>query len=69
MAIDNAPNPFLMMFFEFLRSIHVKGENTVAAAKSAGYLDARELYPDYQPGGLDKLVEGLYTKPWPPVAM
>ncbi|KAH9856818.1 NAD-P-binding protein [Lenzites betulinus] len=31
---------------EYMISIHILGENTLAYAKSLGYLDARELYPD-----------------------
>jgi hypothetical protein len=35
----------------------IRGDNTLANAKYLGYLDARELYPDFKPRTLEGYVE------------
>ena len=44
---------------EYMRSIWIRGDNTIANAKRPEYgsaLDAQELYPDYRPRKLESLV-------------
>ena len=39
----------LNMVYGYSNTLYVRGDNTIANAKAGGVLDARELYPDYQP--------------------
>ena len=34
---------------QYLHSKHIRGDNSLDNAKYLGYLDARELYPDFSP--------------------
>ena len=47
---------------EYSRSIFFRGENTVENAVAAGALDARVLYPDYEPLPLEEWARGFYSK-------
>ncbi|KAJ7035521.1 hypothetical protein C8F04DRAFT_1342400 [Mycena alexandri] len=40
-------------------SKYVRGDNTLAHATYLGYLDARELYPDFQPKGFEHFVRDV----------
>ncbi|PVH91335.1 NAD(P)-binding protein [Periconia macrospinosa] len=53
---------------EYNVSKHIRGDNTAAVAKYLGYLDAKELYPEFEPipfeHFLDELVTGQAKKPY-----
>ncbi|KAJ6605407.1 hypothetical protein DFH09DRAFT_1121335 [Mycena vulgaris] len=53
-------------------SKYVRGDNTPAYAAYLGYLDARELYPDYQPrtfkAFVAEVLEGKAVMPYPALA-
>ena len=58
------PDPALQMqlgLSEYMLSLHVRGENTLANAKKLGYLDARELYPDVRAKGLEEFAREMYA--------
>ncbi|PVI03913.1 isoflavone reductase family protein [Periconia macrospinosa] len=42
-------NRIMQSTFEYNVSKYVRGDNTLGNAKYLGYLDARELYPDFEP--------------------
>ena len=48
-------------YYEYLNSLHVLGENTLQNAKNLGYLDARELYPDFPQQSLEALTQEYYS--------
>ncbi|EIN05616.1 NAD(P)-binding protein [Punctularia strigosozonata HHB-11173 SS5] len=50
-------------FTEYQYSIHIRGDNTVANAKAAGALDARELYPDVEVTSFEEFAKGFYASP------
>ncbi|EIN04788.1 hypothetical protein PUNSTDRAFT_138433 [Punctularia strigosozonata HHB-11173 SS5] len=53
-------------FTEYQYSIHIHGNNTVANAKAAGALDARELYPNVEMTSLKEFAnKGFYANPLP----
>ncbi|KAI0827595.1 NAD-P-binding protein [Trametes gibbosa] len=60
-----APNDHMahakQSFSEYMNSIHILGENTLANAKRLGYLDARELYPDLPTHTLADFAKVYYT--------
>ena len=45
---------------EYVISMHVLGENTLANARRLGYLDARELYPDMPRASLENFAREFY---------
>ncbi|KAI0639999.1 NAD-P-binding protein [Trametes polyzona] len=47
---------------EYMYSMHILGENTLAHAKELGYLDARELYPDVPRYTLEDYAKEFYSK-------
>lgn len=47
---------FPVVFPEYQRSWGVRGDNTPENAKYLGFLDARELYPDFKPVGVEEYV-------------
>ena len=53
---------------EYVYSKFVRGDNTLANAKYLGYLDGRELYPDFQPikfaDYFKELLEGKIERPY-----
>ncbi|KAJ7777377.1 hypothetical protein B0H16DRAFT_1407000 [Mycena metata] len=55
-------NPFAGMMAslqDYNYSKYVRGDNTLAYAAYLGYLDARELYPDFQPKGFEQFVRDV----------
>ncbi|EIN05580.1 NAD(P)-binding protein [Punctularia strigosozonata HHB-11173 SS5] len=48
---------------EYQYSMHIRGDNTVANAKAAGALDARELYPDVEVTSFEEFVKQFYANP------
>jgi hypothetical protein len=48
---------------EYQLSIYIRGDNTVANAKAAGALDARELYPDVQMTSVEDFAKDFYANP------
>ncbi|KAI0764288.1 NAD-P-binding protein [Trametes elegans] len=48
---------------EYMRSMHLLGENSLESAKRLGYLDARELYPDIPKHTLADFAKEFYTNP------
>jgi len=44
---------------QYSNSWGIRGDNTPQNAKYLGYLDARELYPDFQPAKLEDYVSDL----------
>ena len=53
---------------EYNASKYIRKDNTPEMAKYLGYLDARELYPDFEPIAferfVDELVEGKGERPY-----
>ena len=47
---------FAVVFPEYQRSWGVRGDNTPENAAYLGFLDARELYPDFVPKGVEEFV-------------
>ncbi|KAI0644861.1 NAD-P-binding protein [Trametes meyenii] len=52
---------------QYMYSIHILGENTLANAKRLGYLDARELYPDIPRHTLEDFAKEFYNREEPAV--
>lgn len=50
---------------EYMYSLHVLGENTLANAKALGYLDAQELFPDLPKLTLEEFAKEYYSLPEP----
>ncbi|EIN05612.1 NAD(P)-binding protein [Punctularia strigosozonata HHB-11173 SS5] len=48
---------------EYQYSMHIRGDNTVANAKAAGALDARELYPDVEVNSFENYAKEFYVNP------
>jgi hypothetical protein len=48
---------------EYKYSMHVRGDNTIANAKAAGALDARELYPDVEVTSCEDYAKDFYANP------
>lgn len=44
---------------QYIHSRWVRGDNTLVNAKYLGYLDARELYPDFHPISFEDFVKEL----------
>lgn len=53
---------------EYMYSIAVRGDNTPENAKYLGYLDAKELYPDFEPVKFDdflaQVLDGSAKRAW-----
>ncbi|KAJ7656199.1 isoflavone reductase family protein [Mycena rosella] len=66
---DNLPARFLFIKEDYIYSKYVRGDNTPAYAAYLGYLDASELYPDFQPRTfkhfVTELLDGKGVKPYP----
>lgn len=64
---DNQMHKMMRWAGEYDYSKYVRGDNTPEYAKYLGYLDARELYPDFKPityrEFLTDLVGGKIEKP------
>ena len=73
--LDKDPTDFparIMAYMgQYNYSKSIRRDNTPDNAKYLGYLDARELYPDFKPisfrNFLDELLEGKARKPYPHV--
>ncbi|KAJ7687134.1 hypothetical protein B0H17DRAFT_939633 [Mycena rosella] len=69
MEPDNRPVRFVSMKEDYIYSKYVRGDNTPEYAAYLGYLDARELYPDFRPRSfkdfIAELLEGKAVKPYP----
>ena len=46
---------------QYIHSMYVLEENTLAHAKALGYLDARELYPDVPVQSLEEFAREFYS--------
>ncbi|KAM0335678.1 hypothetical protein ACHAQA_000727 [Verticillium albo-atrum] len=53
-AAVGSPEWFKRAQFEYWQSWGVRGDNTPETARYLGYLDARELYPDFKPRTLEE---------------
>ena len=56
-------NPLSSVQYGYSIILHVRGDNTVTNAKAGGVLDARELYPDYQPVTAEEGAIHFYKEP------
>ncbi len=56
-------NPLSSVMYGYSNILYVRGDNTVANAKAGGVLDARELYPDYQPVTAEEGAIQFYKEP------
>ena len=52
-----------MLWFSLLKSLYIRGDNTVEKAVAAGALDARQLYPDYEPTSLEQIIREFSANP------
>lgn len=60
---QQSPSPLTLGIETFREAWHVAfidGENTAAMAKKLGYLDARELYPDFKPQSAEEFAKEFY---------
>ncbi|KAJ7079438.1 hypothetical protein B0H15DRAFT_940776 [Mycena belliarum] len=72
-AFKASPGDFMAQFMvtiqDYLYSKYVRGDNTPAYAAYLGYLDAKELYPDFRPRSfkdfMGDLLDGKAAKPYP----
>jgi len=58
-------NVMISFVAEYMHSLFVRGDNTVANAKKANYggaLDARELYPDFKVTSIEDFTRELYSE-------
>ncbi|KAL0563147.1 hypothetical protein V5O48_018928 [Marasmius crinis-equi] len=56
-------NPLSTLVYEYSRSVFIRGDGSIANAIKNGALDARELYPDYQPTSLEESAKEFYQNP------
>ncbi|KAG7094458.1 hypothetical protein E1B28_008054 [Marasmius oreades] len=61
-TLRDGPDFLTALLFEYNRSALIRGDNTVENAVSLGALDARVLYPDYVPLGLEEVAKQVYGK-------
>lgn len=54
-----SPDWWKLTQFEFLNSWGLRGDNTPEYARYFGYIDARELYPDFQPKKMEEFAKEL----------
>jgi hypothetical protein len=72
-AYEAEPTSFVKLagiyMLQYCYSKYVRGDNTPEYAKYLGYLDARDLYPDFKPVTyrefLKELLNGKGMKPYP----
>ncbi|KAJ7468775.1 hypothetical protein FB451DRAFT_1352398 [Mycena latifolia] len=66
---DNRMAVIMAWTQDYIYSKYVRGDNTPAYAAYLGYIDARELYPDFQPRSfkdfVGELLEGKVVRPYP----
>ena len=62
-AYDSAPdapgNRYSMYINQYHHSKYIRADNTIANAKYLGYLDAKELYPDFEPISFETFLKEL----------
>ena len=62
-----------VFIIEYVHSKYVRGDNTLANAEYLGYLNARELYPDFKPKSFEAYVQdvldGKGVKPYAELAL
>lgn len=71
-AFEAEPTSFMkragLYILQYHYSKYVRGDNTPEYAKYLGYLDARDLYPDFKPVTyrefLQELLDGKGVKPY-----
>lgn len=56
-----------MWGLQYTHSKHIRGDNTMENAKYLGYLDARELYPDFKPITFEECVKETIAGSQPPL--
>jgi len=56
---DNVRNLVVLHTSQYARSKYIRMDNRPEYAKYLGYLDARELYPDFKPKSLKEFVTDL----------
>ena len=52
-----------LLWFSLSDSLYIRGDNTVEKAVAAGALDARQLYPDYEPTSLEEVIREFSANP------
>lgn len=61
-------SPFMLYMSQYNYSKYVRGDNSPESAKSLGYLNARELYPDFKPvtfgDFLSEVLDGKGVNPY-----
>lgn len=57
MATDGSPEYWQLVMQQYYLSWGVRGDNTPEYAKYLGYLDARELYPDFKPITMEEYIK------------
>ncbi|KAJ7286388.1 hypothetical protein C8J57DRAFT_1287529, partial [Mycena rebaudengoi] len=66
---DNRMAWFMKISHDYIYSKYVRGDNTPEYAAYLGYLDAKDLYPDFSPRSfrqfVGELLEGKAVKPYP----
>ena len=59
----------ILYLMQYHHSKYIRGDNTKANARYLGYLDARELYPEFRPVSFEtfvrELLEGRARRPYP----
>jgi NmrA-like family len=65
---DGPKGPILRSRWQYITSKFIRKDNTPEVAKYLGYLDARELYPDFKPNSfseyIDELLAGKGARPY-----
>lgn len=65
---DNVQNRIMLYIAQYDHSKYVRKDNTPEYAKYLGYLDARELYPDFKPktfrAFVVDLLDGKVVRPY-----
>jgi hypothetical protein len=68
-----AMHRMMLYTLEYSYSKYVRGDNTPEFAKSLGYLDANELYPDFKPitfkDFVKELLNGKAHRPYPALSL
>ena len=59
----------MLSIMQYHHSKYIRADNTIENAKYLGYLNARELYPDFKPISFEQFVKDLLAgtarKPYP----
>ncbi|KAL6250355.1 hypothetical protein RBB50_002657 [Rhinocladiella similis] len=66
---SNVPNMYLLAYAQYCNTKYVRADNTPENAEYLGYLNGRELYPDFEWMGfadfVDNLIAGEVKRPYP----